>query len=242
MSDIQLQLDVAQGAPPFDPSLTLRPANAVTVYGSPNDPIMANVGTGAGIVENNNASSYQFQLDGSGFGRFSVAALDLKLQETSVTAYVVGNAQNNVGGPAKFGLYHVGDRHLYGYASTTHGAADGMSMCSAYVIVRPTQMDIGNITTVVAKVGGNAWLTSKPGKPLLDYIPLDSQGTATIHVADATPELVHLTVALPESPDGEFVKLKISFVAFPASQPQFGAQTISGAKGMLRMLPGGVRG
>ena len=241
MADIQLQMNVAQGAPPYDPSLRPRPANAVTVYGSPQDQIMASVGTGAGIVENNNASSYQFQLDGSGFGRFSVAALDLKLPVTSVTAYVVGNEQNKAGGPAYFGLYHVGNRHLYGYVSTTHGVADGISVCSAYVIVRPILMDIGTITRVVAKVDGSAWITAKSGKPQLYYIPID-QGTATINVADATAELVHLTIALPDSPDGEFVKMKISFVEFPVSQPQFGAQKTLGRAGNIAMLHGGVWG
>ena len=241
MSDIQLQMNVAQGAPPLDPSFLLRPADGVTVYGSANDQIFANVGTGAGIVENNNQSCYQFQLDANGFGRFNVAALDLSLQQASVTAQVVGNAQNHAGGQANFGRYRVGGGHLHAYASTTRGAADGISLCSAYVIVRPTQMDIGDITKLVAKVDGNAWLTSKSGKPQLDYITLDGQGAATINVADASPELVHLTLALPESPDGEFVKVKISFVAFPASQPQFRAQKRSDSKAALRVLQGGER-
>jgi hypothetical protein len=241
MADIQLQINVAQGAPPFDPALALRPANAVTIYGSPNDPIMAEVGAGASIVENNNASSYQFQLDETGYGRFSVAALDLGLRQTIVSAYVIGNEDNNTGGPANFGLYRIGERQLYGYAPTTHGAADGTSVCSAYVIVRPTQIDGGyiNLTEIVAKVDGNAWLTSKPGQPQLDTIPLNGGG-ATINIADATAELVNLTVALPESPDGEFAKMKISFVAFPVLQSQFRAQTIIGAKGKSRTLPRGA--
>jgi hypothetical protein len=242
MPDIPLQINIAQGAPPIDFSKPLRPANAVTVFGSPNTPILASVGVGAGIAESGYAKTYQFPLDATGYGRFNVAAIDLTLLETNVVAQNTNNASNMAGGPASFGRYRVGDGSFYGgYAWTTHGAADGTSVCSAYVNISPLQIDIGTLTKVVAKVDRNAWLTTKPGKPQLDFIPLD-QGTATIAVADATPELVHLTLALPESPDGEFLKLKVGFVEFPPSQPQFIAAKSTRASASMRMLQRMARG
>ncbi|MFD1794043.1 hypothetical protein ACFSE0_20765 [Ochrobactrum teleogrylli] len=224
MAYIPLQLNITQGSGPDDAKHTgIKPSNIATVYGSPGAALTARITGDAGIREASFGTIYSFTLNANGLGQFHIAR-KLSLGERDVSPSVTvtitdrDNPQNTISGNVVFGLFGLGDLKLHSQNNTTGAPSDGVTPCTIYVIVNPVVIDIGTLTKLAIRVDGKAFLLGNTGDPAGAFVPLDQDGSATISLASFWPGENKVTVALPESPDGEFFTVRLSFVNFPITQ------------------------
>lgn len=216
ITKIPLQIRATQGACLATTFVVQpQPCNSVFVYGQPGALLMATVSAPGKIVDNDDKEYYQFVLNEHGLNSFDVAIWDSPPQSVVlVSVYEISNPANEASQAMSFLPLRVGNGHLYGYSNTTGAPANGDCFCTAYVTV-DTGMDIGVITHLVAKVDGNARFPQSVHASQLAYIDLNENGCAEVKISNSFTELVNVTIALPESPDGEFIRFPVDFIEFP---------------------------
>ena len=192
----------------------LLPCDQVCVYGPSNVIVSAAVGIGMSILQSNDGHTYEFSLDETGRGYFSVAQdyqQQLILAVTTVAIYVRDDPQNELELTASFSPYRVGQGAIRAYNYTTGAAADGRTPCSVYIL---TENNTG-INNILVTVDDHAMIQFLSSTTQRQMIPLDDQGNAAINIVNSVSESVTVCLIVPESPDGEYVCFTLKFLVFP---------------------------
>lgn len=215
MAQLDLQLNITQGSGLIDPKYpTLHPSNIATVFGSPGASLVATC-EGADIAEAELRKSYSFELDANGIGRFHlVQSLPGSPSGCAVSVAVHNEPNTSITKSASFNSYKSGERHFKFYNYTSGAPNDNKTPCCIYIGV-DQGTDIGPLTTAVARASGNSNIANGQRSTGYSTLDIDKYGCVEIKITSQYSGADTITVALPESPDGEFLQLKLNFLKFP---------------------------
>ena len=201
-----LHIHLTTGAPPLDyETIHVNPYNRGMVVGTPGSTIILSCTLPANFLESS-SHNHSVILNEQGIARFS-------LYSPSSGAIIVTGYNNNipskeVNATTQFKNYHVPQNKFLAWASTTSIIADGVMLGSIYLKTDIEGVFKNAITTVRAKITGNAEFVGYTGQ-IVDIL-LNSDHSLEIDLINKIEETVNVTLTLPES-SGSIINLDIVF-------------------------------
>ena len=217
MTYYKLQMNITQGAGSIDQNFpALSPSNIATIYGSPGASLVATINNDAEIIEAEFGTTYQFQLDEDGYGQFHIVQRSNSTVRSAISVIVFdqNSPDSRISQYTYFMPYRIGTGHLQAYNYTTDAPNDGKTPCCLSVLVNQTT-DIGQLKTIIVRTERNSSILNSVKASDYTTLPIDDQGCVTVQLVNKINESDTVTIALPQSPDGEYIQAIINFNQFP---------------------------
>ncbi|CAQ84624.1 MULTISPECIES: hypothetical protein [Photorhabdus] len=201
-------MSISEGAPMVSNEYPrIKPKNLVAVYGPPGKRLLASVESGS-IVEGD-GTKYQFAPNS-----FGLAYFHLQSEETGSFRCTVSAEDGSVTpgvGQAIFSEWRDGGGIIEAYSFTSEVPADGMSVCSGYVIVDRT-VYFGK--RLLVRTDGSAIISGYGDNERELQVAISKDGCTTFHITNTKAEKNNVIISLPDV--NKSIQFSINFKHFPS--------------------------
>ncbi|MBS9439434.1 hypothetical protein EAE91_20505 [Photorhabdus noenieputensis] len=201
-------ISISEGAPMVSNEYPrINPKNLAVVYGPPGKRLSASVESGS-IVEGGGAK-YQFAPNSFGLAYFHLQSevagsfrCTVSAEDGSITPGV---------GQAVFSEWRDGGNIIKAYAFTSEVPADGVSVCSGYVIVDRTAYSGKRL---LVRTDGSAIISGYGDNERELQVAISQDGCTTFHITNTKAEKNNVIISLPDS--DKSIQFSINFKHFPS--------------------------
>ncbi|MEK9495616.1 hypothetical protein V2H77_03960 [Photorhabdus sp. P32] len=201
-------MSISEGAPMVSNEYPrIKPKNLVAVYGPPGKRLLANVESGS-IVEGD-GTKYQFAPNS-----FGLAYFHWQSEETGSFRCTVSAEDGSVTpgvGQAIFSEWRDGGGIIEAYSFTSEVPADGVSVCSGYVIVDRT-VYFGK--RLLVRTDGSAIISGYGDNERELQVAISKDGCTTFHITNTKAEKNNVIISLPDV--NKSIQFSINFKHFPS--------------------------
>ncbi|WP_323840311.1 hypothetical protein [Photorhabdus africana] len=200
-------ISISEGAPMVSNEYPrINPKNLAVVYGPPGKRLSASVESGS-IVEGGGAK-YQFAPNSFGLAYFHLQSevagsfrCTVSAEDGSITPGV---------SQAVFSEWRDGGNIISAYAFTSEVPADGMSVCSGYVIVDRT---VYSGKRLLVRTDGSAIISGYGDNERELQVAISKDGCTTFHITNTKAEKNNVIISLPDT--DKSIQFSINFKHFP---------------------------
>ncbi|OWO82703.1 hypothetical protein B5C26_10050 [Photorhabdus luminescens] len=201
-------MSISEGAPMVSNEYPrIKPKNLVAVYGPPGKRLLASVESGS-IVEGD-GTKYQFAPNS-----FGLAYFHWQSEETGSFRCTVSAEDGSVTpgvGQAIFSEWRDGGGIIEAYSFTSEVPADGVSVCSGYVIVDRT-VYFGK--RLLVRTDGSAIISGYGDNERELQVAISKDGCTTFHITNTKAEKNNVIISLPDV--NKSIQFSINFKHFPS--------------------------
>ncbi|MCA6221119.1 hypothetical protein [Photorhabdus antumapuensis] len=201
-------MSISEGAPILSNEYPkINPKNLVAVYGPPGKRLLASVESG-NIVEGNGAK-YQFAPNSFGLAYFHLQSETTGSFRCTVSAE--GGSVTPGVGQAIFSEWRDGGDIIKAYAFTSEVPADGVSVCSGYVIVDRT---VYSGKRLLVRTDGSAIISGFGDNERELQVAISKDGCTTFHITNTKAEKNNVIISLSDI--DQSIQFSINFKYFPS--------------------------
>ncbi|HIE5387214.1 TPA: hypothetical protein ACXNPR_000519 [Enterobacter cancerogenus] len=211
-SSSELLMGCGTGAPIFDPTVLVRPLNAVTLFGTPGASIELSLSSGSDAwFHPDGVQTLLLTLDEAGRG--SAQVYSFSTGNIQVSAFDINNPALSATASMTFSPWIPGMGDLLSYGISTNATADGLSACGVYMqttensTVSQAKLTLTGSTSAILPISGTTTA----------LVNVSSSHAAGFDVTDSVVESVSFTLSLPDT--GEYVTGKLAFSSFRNQLP-----------------------
>ncbi|MCT8345302.1 MULTISPECIES: hypothetical protein [Photorhabdus] len=203
-----VMISISEGAPMVSNKYPkIKPKNLVAVYGPPGKSLLARVESGS-IVEGD-GTKYQFAPDSFGLAYFHLQSEEAGSFRCTVSAE--DGAITPGVGQAIFSEWRDGRDIIEAYAFTSEVPADGVSVCSGYVIVDRT---VYSGKRLLVRTDGSAIISGFGDNERELQVAISKDGCTTFHITNTKAEKNNVIISLPDI--DKSIQFSINFKHFPS--------------------------
>ncbi|MCW7763295.1 hypothetical protein [Photorhabdus luminescens] len=201
-------MSISEGAPMVSNEYPrIKPKNLVAVYGPPGKRLLASVESGS-IVEGD-GTKYQFAPNS-----FGLAYFHWQSEETGSFRCTVSAEDGSITpgvGQTIFSEWRDGGGIIEAYSFTSEVPADGVSVCSGYVIVDRT-VYFGK--RLLVRTDGSAIISGYGDNERELQVAISKDGCTTFHITNTKAEKNNVIISLPDV--NKSIQFSINFKHFPS--------------------------
>ncbi|WP_146378905.1 hypothetical protein [Cronobacter turicensis] len=208
----ELLMGCGTGAPIFDPTVLVRPLNAVTLSGPAGASIELSLSSGSDAwFQPDGVQTLLLTLDEAGRG--SAQVYSFSTGNVQVSAFDISDPALSATASMTFSPWTLGTGDLLSYGISTNATADGLSACGVYMQTTESstalqaKLTLTGTTNAILPISGTT----------MALVNVSSSHAAGFDVTDSVVESVTFTLSLPDT--GAYVTGKLVFSSLLSELP-----------------------